>query len=89
MIFLNKKEEEDIPDKKFKDLKPENRKKRKEPIKAWGKKERLVVLIALIATILISCILALLANGSETFSFPKISLPSFTFFTGETTVIEK
>jgi len=30
---------------KFKDLNPENKKRRKEPPKPWGKKERLIVLI--------------------------------------------
>src|SRR6266542_806498 len=52
-------EDEEIPQslrrkrieaKEFKDLKPENKKKRKEPPKVWGRKERLFVLIALILT---------------------------------------
>lgn len=39
---------------KFKDLKNENKKKRKEPPKPWGKVERLIVLVVLVITILIS-----------------------------------
>ncbi|MCJ7656648.1 MAG: hypothetical protein MUO55_02565, partial [Candidatus Atribacteria bacterium] len=37
-------------DRSFKDLQPENRKKRKEPKKPWGKKERLFILLVILLT---------------------------------------
>ena len=92
MGIFGKKNEEEIEDedsltpdeeakdrkltRKFKDLTPENKKKRKEPPKPWGKKERIIVLIALISTVLISGILTLSADGISTRGFPKFS---FTF----------
>lgn len=79
---------------KFKDLNSENKKKRKEPPKPWGKKERLLVLSILVITVVLSGILALTARG---FNFPnfskvKISFPKFNFeniFGEETIVIGK
>jgi hypothetical protein len=60
--------------KKFRDLNPKNKKKRKEPPKPWGKTERMVVLIILLATVIIS---AILAFGSVDKDKIKISLPTF------------
>lgn len=57
---------------RFIDLNPENRKTRKEPIKPWGTKERLIVLIILLVTVLTSGVLALSARN---FKLPK--LPQF------------
>ncbi len=80
--------------KKFRDLKPENKKKRKEPPKPWGKKERIIVLSVLLATVIISAILSF----SNTFKVQltklrvnadKFSLKSLNIFKGETIVIEK
>jgi hypothetical protein len=78
---------------KFKDLKRENRKKRKEPPKPWGKKERLTILIIIISTVLIAGILAVSNQAHITFNFAK---PSFSFdfsklnpFKEETITIQK
>ncbi len=78
---------------KFKDLRPENKKKRKEPPKPWGKKERLIVLSVLVVTLLVSSVLFLTSKG---FTFPKLSLDlnmpnfgSFNFLKEETIEIGK
>jgi hypothetical protein len=80
--------------KKFKDLKSENKKKRKEPPKPWGKKERIIVLSVLLATAIISAILSF----SNSFSLEpiklrlnthKFSLKSLNIFKGETIIIQK
>jgi beta-lactamase class A len=90
-IFRNKKEEDyDYEDeefeehedrrpnpRKFKDLKPENKKKRKEPPKPWGRPERLTVLIVILITVLTSVILSLSARNFKLPGLPRISLPSF------------
>jgi beta-lactamase class A len=83
-IFATKEEEEfeEVEDraltrKKIKDLKPENTKKRKEPPKPWGKKERYIVLATLGATILLSLLLAASARSWKLPNLPAISLPSF------------
>lgn len=60
--------------KKFKDLKPVNKKKRKEPPKPWGKKERLTVLIVLLVTILIPAILSLPARDFKLSGLPRLSI---------------
>lgn len=79
---------------KLKDLNPENKKKRKEPPKPWGKKERIIVLSVLLVTTVFSAIL-LLRNlrGSSfkgfNFHFPKIDIRSINIFKGETITIEK
>lgn len=76
--------------KDFKDLKPENRKKRKEPKKPWGRKERLFVLLVILATAGISGFLALSSRSWKlpglpriNFRLPPISLP----FLGEETIV--
>ncbi len=80
--------------KNLRDLKPENKKKRKEPPKPWGKRERIVVLTILIATTIISAIL--LFSHSTQFrdrksfkNLSKFDLKSLNIFKGETIVIEK
>ncbi|MEK7497780.1 MAG: serine hydrolase [Patescibacteria group bacterium] len=57
----------------IRDLKPENKKARKEPVKPWGKKERLTVLSVLLATFFVSALFAVLSSG---FSVPKVSAPN-------------
>lgn len=104
MAFFGKKEEEFEEEenleagrkitKKLKDLNPENKKKRKEPTKPWGKKERFLVLIVLLATTIISAILSFsntfrLSFGKFSLKSPKIDLKSINIFKGETIVIEK
>ena len=70
---------------KFKDLNPENKKKRKEPVKPWGRRERLMVLIVLLVTIFTSGILSLSARNYKLPGLPRFSLPSFDW--GEDTII--
>lgn len=60
----------------FKDLNPENKKARKEPIKPWGMQERIVVLVVLLVTVLTSGILALSARNFKLPKIPKLALPS-------------
>lgn len=86
-IFRQKAEDEDFEDEEFeevedkalkrKKIKSENRKKRKELSKPWGKKERYLVFGAFLATVLISGLLAASARSWKLPNFPKISLPSF------------
>jgi hypothetical protein len=77
----------------FKDLKPENRRKRKEPPKPWGKKERLLVLIFLLVTVVVSAVLALSATSRSFSGFHiNLSKPDFSFlniFKEETIEIRK
>jgi hypothetical protein len=77
--------------KKFRDLNPGNKRKRKEPPKPWGKKERMVVLVILLATAIISAILALgSGHGSGIhLGLPKIDLNSLNIFKQETIIIRK
>lgn len=90
-------EDEEIPQslrrkrieaKEFKDLKPENRRKRKEPPKIWGKKERLFVLIAIILTAGGSGFLAISSREWKLGGFPRIEAPKFEApFVGEQKII--
>jgi hypothetical protein len=109
MAMFGRKKDEDIEDeddfeeeeggnrkftKKFKDLNPENKKKRKEPVKPWGKKERTIILVILLATVIISAILSFSTTFKIKFSdirleMPKFSLNSLNIFKGETIIIEK
>jgi hypothetical protein len=78
---------------KFKDLKRENRKKRKEPPKPWGKKERLMILIILLSTVLIAGILAFSNQAHISLQFGKPSLnldfSKLNLFKEETIIIQK
>lgn len=69
----------------------QRKRKRKEPQKPWGRKERLFVLIVLLLTVGASAILALSSYEWKLPGFPriKISLPTFSFFGEETIVIER
>lgn len=87
--------EEEKKDKKLsrdlKDLSPENKKKRKEPPKPWGKKERLIVLVTLLVTVLTAAILALSAREYAP-KIPKFSVPNFdtlNIFGEKTIILEK
>lgn len=81
-LFGKKKEEEDSeikfshrPDKsKLKDLKPENRKRRKEPTLPWGKKERLFIFITLIITVFVSVLFSVSSGNFELPKLPTLSL---------------
>lgn len=68
--------DEDLPAKrKFKDLKSENKKRRKEPVKPWGRGERVLVLIVLAVTVGVSALLGATARGELNLSFGSLSLP--------------
>lgn len=96
-IFRKKEEEyedeeelEETPrQRRIRDLKPEYKKKRKEPPKPWGKKERLLVLFFLVGTVLISAVLGLSSRNWKLPGMPNItfSKPDFNFFKEETIII--
>jgi len=72
----------------FKDLKSENRKKRKEPPKPWGKKERILVLIIIILTAGTSTFLSLSARAWKLPGLPRLKVPQLNLpFFGEETII--
>ena len=97
MRLFGKKEEEEIdeeelieeklPSRRFKDLKPENRKKRVVPLKPWGKRERLIVLWVLLGTIIASGTLAASARSWKLPGLPKLTMPSFNLFKEETIIV--
>ena len=61
---------------------------RKEPKKPWGKKERLLVLLILVATIGLSAILALSSRAWKLPGLPRFKLPAINLpFTGEETIV--
>lgn len=62
---------------KFRDLKPENKKRRKEPPKPWGKRERLVVLGFFIVTPLLAALMLLFSSDLKFPNLPKISFSEF------------
>lgn len=68
-------------------LKSENTRRRKEPPKPWGKKERYLVLVILVLTVGTSAVLALSSRSWKLPGLPRLKLPSFTLpFTGEETI---
>lgn len=70
---------------KLKDLNPAYKKRRKEPVKPWGKKERLFILFLILITVFVSVFFSL---SSGNFEFPK--LPDFNLdniFKGETVIV--
>lgn len=64
-------------------------KRKKEPSKPWGKKERLLVFWVLIVTVVSSAILGLSAREWKLPGLPRIKLPDFKIFNAETIIIEK
>lgn len=64
---------------KFRDLKPENKKKRKEPPKPWGKKERIIVLVFFLATTIVSALMFLFSHNLKFPGLPKISVTKIDF----------
>src|SRR4030042_2609872 len=76
----------------FRDLRSENKKKRKEPPKPWGKFERILVLIIVLITAGTSAVLALSARAWKLPGLPRIAIPrisiSIPFFGEETIVFE-
>ena len=62
--------------------------KKKEPVKPWGKKERLIVLVILLSTIVTSAGLALSAREWKLPGMPRVRLPdNFEELLGEETII--
>src|ERR1035437_3760355 len=84
-------EETNFTRRKIRDLNPENKKKRKEPPKPWGKKERVTVLIILLVTVIISAILAIGASGQIKFNLnlSNFDLGSLNIFKEQTIIIPK
>ena len=74
---------------RFRDLRPENKKKRKEPPKPWGKKERILVLVIFLVTIITSAILAFGAGSKKTMhlNLPKFNINSLDIFKEETIIV--
>ncbi len=62
--------------KKIKDLAPQNKRKRKEPIKPWGKIERSIVLVVLFLTVAGSGVLALMARNWKLPNSQRIVVPN-------------
>lgn len=92
-LFKKKVEDEEFDEledspRKIRDLKPENRKKREEPKKPWGKFERLIVLITLLITIITAIVLDLKSKGYE---FPRLNfnINNVNLFKSDTIIIEK
>lgn len=81
-IFGKRKEEqedellEESP-RKIRDLKSENKRTRKEPVKPWGSKERLFILVILCVTVLSSGFLSLSARNFKLPKLPKLSITNF------------
>lgn len=85
--ILEEEEEEEKKPLKIKDLKPENKRKRKEPPKPWGSKERYLVFGVFLITILIAAILAASARNWKLPNLPRFAF-SFPQFSSGTIVIE-
>lgn len=75
--------------KKFKDLKPQNKKKRKEPPKPWGKKERILVLSVFVISIALAGGLGGSARNWKLPGLPKLVLPRLNLFEEEVVVISR
>src|SRR3972149_9488111 len=78
---------EEIKLKNFKDLNPENKRKRKEPARPWGKKERYIVLAVLLITIFTAATLAVSARDFKLPGFPKLKFDFANPFREQTIVI--
>lgn len=65
----------EIEEEDFKDLKPQNKRRRKEPPKPWGKLERIIVFLVLLVTVGSATILSLSARNWKLPNLPKLSFP--------------
>lgn len=88
MLFFGRKkkneEEEELdeklpPKRKIRDLNSSNRRKRAEPIKPWGKRERYLVLFVFGTMAITSAALAAYARAWKLPGLPRISLPQISF----------
>lgn len=79
----------EISEKKLKDLNPQNKRRRKEPPKPWGRGERTLVLGTLVVTIIASGVLALGAREWKLPGLPRLALPKvdLSLFKDETIVV--
>ncbi len=75
-------------DLKVKDLSPKNKKRRKEPPQPWGKKERFLVLIILLGTVIVSTVLAISARDWKLPNLPRLTLPEVSSLFSDTFVFE-
>lgn len=78
-----------MTDEPIRDLRPEFKKKRKEPPKPWGKKERYVVLVILLATVFTAGILAASARDFKLPGFPKFNFDFKNPFAEQVIVVGK
>lgn len=74
-------------DEEIRDLKPENKKKRKEPPKPWGKKERWLVFLVFATSVVTAGVLSLSSVKWKMPGLPKIAIPKFNFLGEETIVV--
>ncbi|MFH1971129.1 MAG: serine hydrolase [Patescibacteria group bacterium] len=72
---------------KKKNLESKSKRTRKEPIKPWGKKERLIVFLTLFVTVLITGFLFLNSRSWKLPNFPRIEMPDFQILKSETVTI--
>ncbi|MCS7092015.1 MAG: class A beta-lactamase-related serine hydrolase [Patescibacteria group bacterium] len=79
-----------VKDPDFKDLNPQNKKKRREPKKEWGTKERIIVMTALFVTAGLSAIFALHSRSWKLANAPRVQPPdiSVPFVSEETIVLD-
>jgi beta-lactamase class A len=68
--------------KKIRDLAPENKKKRKEPPKPWGRTERIIVLVFILLSVAIPGVLAASARNWKLPGLPRLSWPKLSFNKG-------
>lgn len=95
MGLFNRKKETELPEEKkgketlkpLKDLNPENARRRREPVKPWGRKERLFVASVLFLTVGISGMLSLASRSFKLPGFPRIEKPDIGLIGGEETII--
>lgn len=83
--MFGRKEEPVKEDFKVRDLKPEHKKRRKEPALPWGRKERLFVLSLLLITVIVSVLFSVSSGNFEIPRLPSFNLDSI--FKGETIII--
>lgn len=72
---------------KKKDLNLQNKRPKKEPIKPWGKKERLTIFLTFFLTVAITGFLFLSSRNWKLPNFPRIEIPDFQIFKSETVTI--
>lgn len=89
MSIFKKEEQEEIEEDiktfpKKKDLNLQNKRPKKEPIKPWGKKERLTVFLTFFLTVVITGFLFLSSRNWKLPNFQRIEIPDFHIFKSET-----